>query len=1571
MALPQPLEPDDLREPVIASSNRAADVGPYMISLLAEDPKTWMNVMPWEFPQNAGREEEEQFLRTFFTDREIRKQGGAAPPGNGYRFLKQVWMSCALWNVNERIPRITDKWLWENQNLVNDPAMRSFFFNEDVQLSTFFTTQEVEEYGPKLLGWAVKGIQGYVRMNQNNQQETGADQGTAGGAAAPAAAAITISPPDAEQESTNKTGVPVGTTAPPPAEPESSKKPAEPFVKHHDSSDAFFAKKPRNRKKPGFTQVMAAGTAEVIAKLGGPPSEDKTAATSGEEKTAVSSSEEEATTAPLEEKTAAAPREEKTTTTAGDKTAASPSEDRITTTADDAKSTTTAGEEKATGPPLDVATTTTADASITPATASAAIPAAVPAATGYGQGSARNFSSGSHHLAEERPQSFRRGRGNQGPKRNSFNGSRLPPRPPPGYGDARNVSGPFSPYGGPPAHMSPMPPGSAPVTHRMPSGGAFPSPVGPMPTLPQGQQFYAPPPPGYQMNQPMQPQYDPSMHHMQPQQQMFMQGPPPAPGPYQQYGPTSGAYNMQPPPFADRSNVHPNTRHFSNEQTFFPVDESANYYSQRRDSTHSRNYRGRGGFGGSMRGRSNRGRGSFSNEGHFMPRNAPSETNLETFPQHERKFSIEREGNWRRQDWQGRGQADNNFAQLGKDHQSCAAGCTRFEISPTCTTATKLILFNVSPSLNMPEVVPFFSQFGRVQWVSKPYQALRAPSPEMAPRWYMWVTFEDVSGARNCLAAKGLQWPGGALLPEVAKEHWDPDSARPPPGYQRPSISYRAQPDMTIPAQEVQRAPPQQEIARTQATPTRRDSSGYNTPVATDSSATPTASRDNTPKNKKSQKHKNRNKKRVEQKEDTSSEKASEVEKAGEVEHVKDEAAQKKTKKSEAIPSPSVEDAEAKVPEEVKKPESNEPAGPEASSSTAEVKVTTEAGPEAGGDPDLTPTMPAAEPVISSEKKSASVEPAAESVVNPEEAPSSTKQDEDVNDESFHTATGTPEVEKDVALEAADVATPTISTPKEQENAQEEDAEASVSDVGSAHASHQPIVKSPTQSPSPGKDSKKAPIPKVPSQKNVTIAVPPVDTDKANKTFGKAQSESLQVPQQRSASGSSDNTTAAFVTAPSTPAVPEPAQVPRSKKAPKEKGPEQTESFSIFGKTTKRKASGKPKDKKPAGKRKGSSMPETVNETQATVRDNESSAVSVEEPKKSDVKQEDSPSEPVEPNQKQDIAETTDPVAPEDENSKPADVVVAETEGDYGWKPKLSAKAAGKQPVGPSEEAATSTSDAIVVEPEPNVPGEEMESESDEEQAKANVGLGISEGNTAKLTKGQRKYQKQKEKKRLQKLQKKAVVQVTEMSHPGIDNHTSKSTYEFKGRDLGPSQGAHGSMPSPANAAASQPLANANSSSSSAPNSQNVQATDDGLSPGKSLAQRFNGRQLQSSQEDPSNLSHRTRSKAGSDAAWKVLGNGDGKVSPDDDDDDDEVMVTYYIIAKDIDNESQAPDGNENLTAAEEPQEEVSPGVIDSRNKLQELQAQENAAKAKKAKQAAKEAMEVMAALDGTQTETQ
>lgn len=147
---------------VIVSSNRHNDIGPYCHRTFQTDPKKWGAVFPWEFPQGATREVEESFLREHFTDVEIHMQGGAGGEGRGFRFLKQIWLCIALFNAEHRLPAI-EKWWWDqpmSKELLDDDESVRRMLSPDATLSNFaIDADTVNLYGEKFLFWAMRCIQ--------------------------------------------------------------------------------------------------------------------------------------------------------------------------------------------------------------------------------------------------------------------------------------------------------------------------------------------------------------------------------------------------------------------------------------------------------------------------------------------------------------------------------------------------------------------------------------------------------------------------------------------------------------------------------------------------------------------------------------------------------------------------------------------------------------------------------------------------------------------------------------------------------------------------------------------------------------------------------------------------------------------------------------------------------------------------------------------------------------------------------------------------------------------------------------------------------------------------------------------------------------------------------------------------------------------------------------------------------------------------------------------------------------------------------------------------------------------
>lgn len=149
--------------PTIVSSNRFNDLEPYCSRIYHQDPDAWNSVFPWEFPQHASKEREEEFLSNCFSKDEIHMQG--------YKFLKQVFYSIALYNLHVRIPAFTDWWLAKpsSEELLNDPNMHPFLLKSDVTTSTFFET-ELAQYGEKFLRWTIPHLQSTIRQRLEKQQ---------------------------------------------------------------------------------------------------------------------------------------------------------------------------------------------------------------------------------------------------------------------------------------------------------------------------------------------------------------------------------------------------------------------------------------------------------------------------------------------------------------------------------------------------------------------------------------------------------------------------------------------------------------------------------------------------------------------------------------------------------------------------------------------------------------------------------------------------------------------------------------------------------------------------------------------------------------------------------------------------------------------------------------------------------------------------------------------------------------------------------------------------------------------------------------------------------------------------------------------------------------------------------------------------------------------------------------------------------------------------------------------------------------------------------------------------------
>lgn len=169
--------------PMVASTDRFGDIQPYGDRLRASDPMKWGAIFPWEFPQNGTRQQEEDFLSNFFSSDDIHVQGGAGnvkTPGAGFRFLKQVWYTQALWNVEQRIPAVND-WWWKNaeaEGILNAAGIEKYILDPNVELKTFFASKELAMYGEKFLWHVVPLIQQTAKAKISDKIKTKTSDGS-------------------------------------------------------------------------------------------------------------------------------------------------------------------------------------------------------------------------------------------------------------------------------------------------------------------------------------------------------------------------------------------------------------------------------------------------------------------------------------------------------------------------------------------------------------------------------------------------------------------------------------------------------------------------------------------------------------------------------------------------------------------------------------------------------------------------------------------------------------------------------------------------------------------------------------------------------------------------------------------------------------------------------------------------------------------------------------------------------------------------------------------------------------------------------------------------------------------------------------------------------------------------------------------------------------------------------------------------------------------------------------------------------------------------------------------------
>lgn len=774
-----------------------------------------------------------------------------------------------------------------------------------------------------------------------------------------------------------------------------------------------------------------------------------------------------------------------------------------------------------------------------------------------------------HH----RQLNYKKPRG-QNNKRNSFS-ARNGPRPlaPPGFEHTHQPSNHFGgAYAPPPA---PNPATGLPfmMTGRGPSGGyQFGGNEQMPPPHLQFQQSHGPQsgaymPPVLSAHAPRYPVdpgvpgprlYDPTGHGTQ----MIYNGP--YAGPQQDM-----------PLMTERTNLQHNAQSFSFEG---PTNMRDGRAQQRNDSVTSR--AGKRGYGGSMRGR-----GSISNK----------QANPDTTPRYiiQQRDKDPLAGPWRNNHSENvplpSQDARNSITEIGPQHRAqphvqtssagtnlfdpnmrpaipqqphakpsfstdlCRTTCTKDAIADDCTTATKLVVFDAPADIDEDKIKAFFGQWGEVTYIGGPKPA----TANSTTQFNIWITFATAAEARKCLAARGAMWPFGnryCLQVEVAKQHWDETHRVNKPQYVPSAPSF-------IPRFTTQGPRAQYEEEAAVAVKTAADS----VVSLLSEDTTPTASGPTTPKKKPKGGKKKKSKKNDLLAEATNKALAEDEPRS---DH--------KSGEGDQLSSTVVQD-EVLALGEPQIATINDQTG--ASADTKEHSGTDMSTlKEQPANDSLSNFHPSAMSNTSTTLAVDNAPPSGGTVVEPKLQTSdglpAITDNEKAELDSSKPGPGNHE-SQNLGVDAK------LSSPVKADTTVEQQSDQVTSGEGSAET-----PKSSVQSPSSLKSSKKAPIPKIPGHKvpsalpNLTVeATPPAPSgpgkDKEQKANDvKHKAGELEIPKQRSASDGSEGTTLDYLTAPNTPAVPRHSSVGEESKGVKQtkaKGPDQTESLSVFSSKTKTK----------------------------------------------------------------------------------------------------------------------------------------------------------------------------------------------------------------------------------------------------------------------------------------------------------------------------------------------------------------------------------------------------------------
>lgn len=536
---------------------------------------------------------------------------------------------------------------------------------------------------------------------------------------------------------------------------------------------------------------------------------------------------------------------------------------------------------------------------------------------------------------------------------------------------------------------------------------------------------------------------------------------------------------------------------------------------------------------------------------------------------------------------------------LSKSMPCAPTECNKYSIGDECDFAKEMIIFQVPLDMTPASFEAYFSTLGKVE----AFKLYDESNDDMAPsqRRMGWVLFAHADSTRAVLHRRGKSWAGGPMLfAEVAGEFWDPGNKF----YTPHQISRTTQPDSQ----------------------SQKPTDTSRTPRATDGDPETSASGSIDHKKKPSNSTNNNNKKpkksspfvidegtkdgvvrhnsqpkRVSSSGDAfkrpSGPATSVAGKATTREKVAEVAIKPAETFLESMPKIASEGTLAGAVESKQVEDTDGVVEGTTLETNQSVEFSTSAT-DVDGNPSSVPAEELVRRSVDNNEVATLVDSATEAAFKPSD---------DQVDDSFHTADGASGGDRDSMVEDKDVTqsgthqaasiqveclarsdqepvhtagdTADTAEPAKTTQSSLNGASLPVDDLAATSDNFEELK---TANVLPEHDQLSIPVDhtvvkKDGSKRSVTISVPSIDTSITAEDSVQDKGCTVRTGDSRAISDNSVSgaPASAFVTAPSTPAIPEPNKQIQSKKGAKSKGPKETESFSVFSKQKLRKPSSK------------------------------------------------------------------------------------------------------------------------------------------------------------------------------------------------------------------------------------------------------------------------------------------------------------------------------------------------------------------------------------------------------------